>query len=311
MKRPVFILLKTQSIIAGMLKGTGRALSFAMMLLVLFFGFIIQSFSQGTQTFNSSGTFIVPAGVFNATVETWGGGGGGSNSSGSAGGGGGGGAYTKGLLTGLSAGNSISIIVGAAGAAGSPTAAPGNFSSATFGTNSITANGGLSVNNSRNGGAGGSASAVGGIIIASYAGGAGGDGRNFLGILEAGGGGGGSAFTNAVGNSGDNGGSSSNKLTPGGTGTGNGGGGAAYDGSPDAVAGSAPGGGGGGRGSGGGTSKAGAAGRVVISWTVTPAYAAQFTNMNTGSSARCAGRNQNCYSNSQECWDSYMDRRKP
>src|SRR5665647_2784324 len=185
-----------------------------------------------TQTFNTSGSFIVPTGVTSITVECWGGGGGGSNRGGAAGGGGGG-AYTIGAFSGLTGGNSISITIGNGGAIG----VAGNSSSAIYGTNTVTANGGLSVNNSRTGGTGGTATTIGGIIIASYAGGDGGDARG---------------FTNG----------NSNEA---------GGGGGATDGNPDAITGSAPGGGGGGRGEGGGNSHAGADGQAIIYWTTVSA----------------------------------------
>src|SRR5665647_2748311 len=221
-----------------------------------------------TQTFNTSGSFIVPTGVTSITVECWGGGGGGSNRGGAAGGGGGG-AYTIGAFSGLTGGNSISITIGNGGAIG----VAGNSSSAIYGTNTVTANGGLSVNNSRTGGTGGTATTIGGIIIASYAGGDGGDARGFTNgnSNEAGGGGGGSAFSNNIGNSGANGGTNSTTVTAGGTGTGDGGGGGATDGNPDAITGSAPGGGGGGRGEGGGNSHAGADGQAIIYWTTVSA----------------------------------------
>ncbi len=73
-------------------------------------------FSQ-SQTFNSSGTFTVPVGVTSVTVKAWGGGGGGRSGNGSTGGGGGGGAaYVSGTLSNLTAGATISVTVGAAGA---------------------------------------------------------------------------------------------------------------------------------------------------------------------------------------------------
>ena len=57
------------------------------------------SFAQ-SQTFNSSGTFTVPAGVSSIVVEAWGAGGGGSTitSSRRRGGGGGGGAYARSII---------------------------------------------------------------------------------------------------------------------------------------------------------------------------------------------------------------------
>jgi hypothetical protein len=231
----------------------------------------IQGFGQTTQTYDASGTFTVPAGVTSVSVQAWGAGGGGSNRAGSSGGGGGG-AFTAGTFTGLSGNGTITITVGTGGTVGLPTTAPGNYSQAVSGANTIRANGGLSRNNNRTGGPGGTAIAVGGIITASYAGGAGGTApSNGGGSNENGGGGGGSAYTNAVGANGTGGQNSNTIPSPGGAGTGNGGQGGCADGNPDATAGSAPGGGGGGRGEGGGTSKAGANGRVNITYTC-PTY---------------------------------------
>ncbi len=213
------------------------------------------SFSQ-TQTFNSSGTFTVPAGVTSIMVECWGAGGGGS-SRGGASGGGGGGAYTRGLLTNLVPGATITVTVGTGGSAGND----GGQSS----VGSIVANGGVATS-TRTGGNGGEASATGGNIIASFRGGNGGNARSSsYWYNEAGGGGGGSATSSANGGDGGNG---TETGGTGGSGEGAGGRGADGDGSPDAAAGSAPGGGGGGRGEGFSSSKAGAAGRVIITWAV-------------------------------------------
>ena len=214
------------------------------------------SFAQ-TQTFNSSGTFIVPAGVTSINVEAWGAGGGGSDRNGAAGGGGGG-AYTSGVINNLIPNSTITVIVGTGGSAGND----GSPSS----VGAIIANGGASTA-TRTGGNGGGASAVGGYIIASFSGGNGGDARNSANgnNNEGGGGGGGSATSSG---SGGNGGNASATGGTGGTGEGAGGRGADGDGSPNAVAGTAPGGGGGGRGEGNSTSRAGAAGRVIISWAV-------------------------------------------
>ena len=66
-------------------------------------------------------TFTVPAGKTQIHVEVWGAGGGGGGSAataGAAGGGGGGGAYARALLTGLTAGDEIAVVVGQGGAGG-------------------------------------------------------------------------------------------------------------------------------------------------------------------------------------------------
>src|SRR5215210_6592902 len=64
---------------------------------VLLCGFVPTAYSQTSRTFNSSGTFTVPDGVTQVTVELWGGGGGGgyNSTTGRPASGGGGGAYTK------------------------------------------------------------------------------------------------------------------------------------------------------------------------------------------------------------------------
>lgn len=209
-----------------------------------------------------SSSFPVPNCVSSLIVEAWGGGAGGSNTTGTAGGGGGG-AYTKGVLSGLTGGSSmLSVTVGAGGEVG----VPGSATTVSFGSNTITANGG-STGYLRYGGAGGNTSPIGGIVIASFAGGSGGDGASSSSSnTEAGGGGGGSAYTNDNGDDGSNGGFYTDRQTSGGEGSGAGGAGASGDGTPDAGAGSAPGGGGGGRGEYGGTSKAGAAGQVIVTY---------------------------------------------
>lgn len=258
------------------------SIPFVVILALLLLVNLSHSSAQTTsQTFNATTTFTVPAGVTTITVEAWGGGGGGSNRSGASGGGGGG-AYTRGILTGLIPGSTITITVGTGGAAG----AIGNNSSVL----GVVANGGQSVANSRNGGAGGVASAIGGIIVASYAGGKGGNARPSQGggNNEGGGGGGGSAFNNAVGNPGGN---ATATGGTGGTGTGNGDRGADGDGTPDAVAGVSPGGGGGGRGEGASTSKAGANGQVILTWI--PGYLAQINSMDFGSNSWCPGETRN------------------
>lgn len=217
----------------------------------------VQPFYAQTQTFNSSGTFTVPAGVTSIIVEAWGAGGGGSNRFGAAGGGGGG-AYTRGVISNLIPGSTITITVGSGGSAGNS----GDQSS----VGTIIANGGSSTSD-RSGGNGGEASVVAGNVIASFSGGNGGDARSSRGgpNNEGGGGGGGSATSSGIGGDGGDG---SGTGGTGGSGEGDGGRGADGDGNPDAASGTAPGGGGGGRGEGNSTSKSGASGRVIISWAV-------------------------------------------
>lgn len=246
------------------------------LLLIVFILSVGFGYSQSTQTFTTSGSFITPSGVTSVQVEAWGAGGGAGSSS-NASGGGGGGAYTKGTLTGLGANANLTVTVGSAGAVGSN----GGASS----VNTVVANGGSAASN-RTGGAGGTASAISGFVTTSYAGGAGGNGRpsSSGGNNEAGGGGGGSAFTTGTGNNGANGGSSTSAVSAGGTGTGNGGDGASGDGTPPATAGGFPGGGGGGRGEASTSSFGGAGGQVILTWTC-PSYS--LTNAASASGPYC------------------------
>lgn len=211
--------------------------------------------SGESDIYNSTDTWIAPAGVFEVTIEAWGGGGAGN--SGNAGGGGGGGAYTRGTVS-VTPGEPYTVTVGAA--VGSGTA--GNNSSFTGDSSlQVLANGG-GAGGDGNGGAAGAAGAASSTapahIDASFAGGSGGAGAGGgQGAQRVGGGGGGSAFNNAAGNPGQDGGSGSGGA--GGSGEGNGGNGTNATGNN----GNAPGaGGGGGQTAGGG----GAAGRVIITY---------------------------------------------
>ncbi|MFN8274431.1 MAG: choice-of-anchor D domain-containing protein [Flavobacteriaceae bacterium] len=232
-------------------------------------------YAQTSQTFNSSGNFVVPAGVTTVTVQLWGAGGGGSSAA-NASGGGGGGAYTTAVLS-VTPNTTIPVTVGIGGGVGNA----GTSSSIM----SVSANGGAAGGN-RAGGAGGAASAIIAPVTASFAGGNGGNGRTNSGGSnnEAGGGGGASATTSAAGGAGSNGGSSTTTATAGGIGTGNGGVGAAADGNPVATIGNAPGGGGGGRAEGASSAMAGANGRVTISW-ICPTYS--LTNATTATGPFC------------------------
>jgi hypothetical protein len=90
-------------------------------------------FGSGVQTFASSGSFVVPAGVTQVEVEVWGAGAGSYASIGGlASGGGSGGGYGRKLVSGLVPGQSVAVIVGAGGAAGTTggtAAGPGGTSS--------------------------------------------------------------------------------------------------------------------------------------------------------------------------------------
>ncbi len=223
--------------------------------------------AQVTQTFNSSGSFTVPAGVTSITVRTWGAGGGGGSLA-DATGGGGGGAYASSVLT-VTPGATYSVSVGLGGTAGNPGA------SSSFGGTLVVAAGGSSTAGTI-GGAGGTVAASTGTT--RFAGGKGGDAAT-----NSGGGGGGSATTIGAGGAGDPG----SGTTGGNGGTGEGNGGRGGDRTMDnSTAGSPPGGGGGGRGRDSGTSKSGANGRVTISWTVCPTYSLTSTVI---SSTVCTG----------------------
>lgn len=203
-----------------------------------------------SQTFNTSGTYVIPSGYSAIlTIEAWGGGGGGGTNSGNAKGGGGGGAYAS-ITTNLAAG-SYTVTVGGGGAVAT---AGGNSSF----TSLVIAAGGSSTTTAT-GGAGGTTAASTGTTL--FAGGNGGNGAA-SGGTRGGGGGGGSATSIANGGIGNNG-TTGGVGGTGGTGNGAGGRGADASGTPDAVAGSTVGGGGGGRGS-GGTSQIGAAGQVIV-----------------------------------------------
>ncbi|WP_162127350.1 choice-of-anchor D domain-containing protein [Flavobacterium phycosphaerae] len=163
-----------------------------------FFGVILVSstgYSQNkSQTFTSTGTFTVPAGVTQLTVETWGGGGRGSTLTTNIGGaGGGGGAYMKGILT-VTPANNYTVTVGA----GSTTTAAGGDS--WFSTNTtIIAKGGSSAADNTSVGAIGGLATVACIpctSFVSYNGGNGANGSNG----SYGGGGGSSAGTAQAGN---------------------------------------------------------------------------------------------------------------
>lgn len=90
-----------------------KAVSFAS--LAALFGAGAGSQFVGLSYYTTSGTAGIPAGATKAYVRAWGGGGGGGNNTG---GGGGGGGYIEGLITGLTPGGTLSILIGAGGPAG-------------------------------------------------------------------------------------------------------------------------------------------------------------------------------------------------
>ncbi len=141
----------------------------------------------------ATGSWTVPAGVTQLTVECWGGGGGGgySNTRGLAGGGGGGGAYAKKTIT-VTPGQLISFAIGSGGSGGSGANSGGDtwFYNAT----TVLAKGGAGVpNNTQTAGVGGQASASIGDV--TFSGGNGGPGAQGADTKDAGGGGGAAGTT--------------------------------------------------------------------------------------------------------------------
>lgn len=247
----------------------------ALTLLFAFSSYTSFSQTQTTQTFNTSGTFTVPAGITSITVEAWGGGGkGGSRTTTGVAGGGGGGAYSKGTLP-VTPGQSYNFTVGA----GSSTTAAGGDS--WFNTASILmAKGGSSVaNDNLSGASGGLAGA--GVGTLKYNGGTGGSASSGA---NTSGGGGSSAGSASVGTNGN---SNIGGIAP--LDGGNGADGLSSSGNGNG--GSNPGGGGGGARSGTMTTNRnggnGGNGQIRISYI--PQYRAEFTAMNFGNSVWCPG----------------------
>lgn len=132
------------------------------------------NFKEIIDTFAANGTWTVPAGVTQATVEAWGAGGGSTTNVGA----GGGGAYSRKLVTGLTPGANIPIVVGTS-------AANTDGGDSTFNTSVVVAKGGKS---GANGSAGGLAAD--GIGDTKFSGG---NGSNGSGARGGGGGAGDSA----------------------------------------------------------------------------------------------------------------------
>jgi Rieske Fe-S protein len=225
-------------------------------LLSIVFSFIgLYTFSQ-TQTFNSSGTFTVPAGITTLQVEVWGGGGKGGALSSNTGpaGGGGGGAYAKKTITVVS-GTTYTVQVGA----GSSTTSAGG-DSWFWNNTTVMAKGGNSVaNNTITGATGGSATTS--VGTTKFAGGRGANGTANM----YGGGGGSSAGILLAGTDATN---ASGAIAP--TNGGNGGNARTVDNGVGLI-GIVPGGGGGGAyrtTSGSSAGGNGATGRVKITWGV-------------------------------------------
>jgi hypothetical protein len=116
----------------------------------IFVSLIFVAFSQGQTTtpFTTSGTWTCPAGVTSIQVDAYGAGGGGGYGGATnkyGGGGGGGGGYSKNTLITVIPGTTYTITVGTAGTGGISTSkngVTGGNTTATFGSTTITANGG-------------------------------------------------------------------------------------------------------------------------------------------------------------------------
>lgn len=223
--------------------------------------------AQSQQTWAVSGTFTVPAGVTQITVECWGAGGGGSsiNANNRRGGGGGGGAYARSVLN-VSPDQVFNVNVGTGGMQNT------SGGSTSFGNLVVAEGGQAGQNNNSGGGSGGQASASTGQV--RYSGGNGGGG----GTVSSGGGGG------AAG-SGGNGGNATG-ATGGGGQLPNGGNGAnGVNGSSDGRSGLIFGGGGSGAVTNSNISRtggAGAGGYVIVSYTLPPQISATPSSIDFG-----------------------------
>lgn len=95
-------------------------------------------FASGSQSFSTSGSFLVPAGVTQIEVEVWGAGSGSfASTSSAASGGGGGGGYSRRRISGLSPGQIIPVTVGLGGSGGTTSGvAPTAGQSSYFGSTS-------------------------------------------------------------------------------------------------------------------------------------------------------------------------------
>ena len=233
----------------------------------LAFALIFGSAQADTDVFTSSGTWTVPAGVTQVTVEVWGGGGagGGQDQNSDGGGGGGGGAYSKTVGISVVPGNTYSFVVGAGGVGVAGGTGNAGGDSYFINTSTLLAKGGAggarSTGSGGDGGAGGSAAA--GVGSTKYSGGNGGRGRD---NSTGRGGPGGSSAGNAA--NGTSGASSYSTMTAGVPPVGGGIGGDGGNVNSDGFA-PASGNGGGGGGSGEGASRSGgngADGKIAITY---------------------------------------------
>jgi hypothetical protein len=185
------------------------------------------------QAFSSSGSFIVPSGVSRVRVKVIGGGGAGGTHASLPGGGGGAGGQAVSIISGLVAGSSIPVTVGAAGIGPASPGNGGNGGTSSFGV-FVSATGGM-------GGIGGTAAAdpagtIGGIGVGGMVNYAGSWGTDAISLFTRGGDGGGPGS-----------GRGSTGLNPGmaATGWGGGGGGGGGSSAPDGTGTGGPGGNGG------------------------------------------------------------------
>jgi hypothetical protein len=173
-------------------------------------------YPPGSQTFTSSGSFTVPAGITSVNYSGCGGGGGGgsggANSGTNLGGGGGGGAGTNSGSESVTPGASLSVTIGNGGNGGAGINGSGPGNAGNSGT-STSFNGNIV----SSGGGGGGGSNFSGFSGGSFGSGAGGNGG--VGVTGSGAGG------TAGGNGGNGGGASTNGASGAGYGAGGGGGG--------------------------------------------------------------------------------------
>lgn len=177
---------------------SGKFYYFPFVLCLLLFSAVAAVAQPTSQTFNSSGSYVIPPGFSaNVTIQAWGAGGGGGINASGAKGGGGSGAFASSTVT-LSAG-SYAITVGSGGSAGT---GGGNSS---FTSIVVAAGGGSTVN--ATGGAGGTIAASTGVTRIAGTNGSTGPGNSggagAAGANGGGSGGNGGPANNGSGNSGN------------------------------------------------------------------------------------------------------------
>jgi len=236
---------------------------FLMRSMVVVFFVLLPGFAlAGSQTFTSSGTFTVPAGVSAITLECWAAGAGGSGSMIGGANGGGGGAYSKKNTYSVNPAETYPVTIGAGGSAGTGGMLGGNGGDSKVTDNQMIPNNIVFAQGGQGNSGGSSGSGTGDT---KKSGGTGGTSAS-----NGGGGGGSSAGTGADGNNGSN--SSGNNGGAGGTApTGGAAGGAGGNSGSNGTVGANYGGGGGGAGN-GANGAAGAGGKCLISWPGTDYY---------------------------------------